>query len=453
MSCSQSRRGRAGAAGPAARVEPANERGSRVSTRRQARVRGAAPAARRRRRWAPCPATPASPAPATWRRPGAPVRGPRKNCRLAPTPSSTVASSASATSGVYCSRASAAPARRPRPADCAAAARPGARWRRRRRAHVHHRPQGARPGSGRSRAPAPARRTPGRRQASAGVWRPAAGSAGRRRSRGAWRAGVSKAPGSRPTQRRIAGRPRRLRIWTDSPARAPAPAAGGAWRGRRRRTDAGRRTQVAGLGRQMQPAQRFGADLGQPAEQGAAAAVPEDLLGGPERVRRFSGQTQSNCRGSSRQLIQLTILGACGAAPARSDAVSPAGTGPGAAGGSRPRRDAETAVRPGCPSASRHPAARPTAPHVRSAARRPARQLWRATRRDGCVRGLHGGVAEGAAGCCLLLYKYKGYLFSSSSPIDTVISSSNGIRLALPVFLLTTSPYVTGVTTACCSKR
>ena len=30
------------------------------------------------------------------------------------------------------------------------------------------------------------------------------------------------------------------------------------------------------------------------------------------------------------------------------------------------------------------------------------------------------------------LYVCKGYLFSSSSPIDTVISSSNGIRLALP---------------------
>ena len=30
------------------------------------------------------------------------------------------------------------------------------------------------------------------------------------------------------------------------------------------------------------------------------------------------------------------------------------------------------------------------------------------------------------------LYVCKGYLFSSSSPVDTVISSSNGIRLALP---------------------
>ena len=51
------------------------------------------------------------------------------------------------------------------------------------------------------------------------------------------------------------------------------------------------------------------------------------------------------------------------------------------------------------------------------------------------------------------LYFYKGYLFGSA-PIDTVISSSNGIRDYSPVFLLTTSPYVTGgVTTACCSKR
>ena len=31
-----------------------------------------------------------------------------------------------------------------------------------------------------------------------------------------------------------------------------------------------------------------------------------------------------------------------------------------------------------------------------------------------------------------ILLLYKGYLFSSSSPVDTVISSSNGIRLALP---------------------
>ena len=32
----------------------------------------------------------------------------------------------------------------------------------------------------------------------------------------------------------------------------------------------------------------------------------------------------------------------------------------------------------------------------------------------------------------LLLYVIKGYLFSSSNPVDTVISSSNGIRLPLP---------------------
>ncbi len=31
-----------------------------------------------------------------------------------------------------------------------------------------------------------------------------------------------------------------------------------------------------------------------------------------------------------------------------------------------------------------------------------------------------------------ILLLYKGYLFSSSSLINTVISSSNGIRLALP---------------------
>ena len=45
-------------------------------------------------------------------------------------------------------------------------------------------------------------------------------------------------------QRRIAGRPRRLRIWMDSPPGAGASASrkGRAWRGRRRRTDAGRRT-------------------------------------------------------------------------------------------------------------------------------------------------------------------------------------------------------------------
>ena len=42
------------------------------------------------------------------------------------------------------------------------------------------------------------------------------------------------------------------------------------------------------------------------------------------------------------------------------------------------------------------------------------------------------------------VFSPKGYLFSSSSPVDTVISSSNGIRIASPVFLLTTSPYVTG---------
>ena len=100
----------------------------------------------------------------------------------------------------------------------------------------------------------------------------------------------------------------------DSPPGAGASASrkGRAWRGGGGGRTQGDEQQVAGLGRQMQPAQRFGTDLGQPAEQGAAAAVPEDLLGGPERVRRFSGQTQSNCRGSSRQLIQVTILGACG---------------------------------------------------------------------------------------------------------------------------------------------
>ena len=195
------------------------------------------------------------------------ARGPRKNCRLAPRPAARW------------------PRRPARPRACIAAGpapvqRVGLGLRTARQQldlgrdgggagapMSAARPQGARPGSGRSRAPAPARRTPGRRQASAGVWRPAAGSAGRRRSRGAWRAGVSKAPGSRPTQRRIAGRPRRLRIWTDSPPGAGASASrkGRAWRGRRRRTDAGRRT----AGRWPGPPDAAGAairaDLGQPA--------------------------------------------------------------------------------------------------------------------------------------------------------------------------------------------
>ena len=35
-----------------------------------------------------------------------------------------------------------------------------------------------------------------------------------------------------------------------------------------------------------------------------------------------------------------------------------------------------------------------------------------------------------------MLYENKGYLFSSSSPIDTVISSSNGIRLPIPCVLV-----------------
>ncbi|KAG0923301.1 hypothetical protein G6F31_019565 [Rhizopus arrhizus] len=39
--------------------------------------------------------------------------------------------------------------------------------------------------------------------------------------------------------------------------------------------------QIAGLGRQMQAAQGFGAHVGQPADQGAAAAVLQDLFGGP----------------------------------------------------------------------------------------------------------------------------------------------------------------------------
>lgn len=34
------------------------------------------------------------------------------------------------------------------------------------------------------------------------------------------------------------------------------------------------------------------------------------------------------------------------------------------------------------------------------------------------------------------LYVCKGYLFSSSSPIDTVISSSNSIRLPIPGVLV-----------------
>lgn len=62
----------------------------------------------------------------------------------------------------------------------------------------------------------------------------------------------------------------------------------------------------------MQPAQRFGTDLGQPAEQAPQLPFLRICSAAQSASAGFSGQTQSNCRGSSRQLIQVTILGACG---------------------------------------------------------------------------------------------------------------------------------------------
>lgn len=103
----------------------------------------------------------------------------------------------------------------------------------------------------------------------------------------------ARTPGSRPTYSGASQTgPRRLRIWTDSPPGAGASArrkgAGGGVLRRAGRAQ-GDEQQVAGLGRQVQPAQRFGAHVRQPAEQGAATAVLQDLLGGPEGVQRFFG--------------------------------------------------------------------------------------------------------------------------------------------------------------------
>ena len=410
MSCSQSRRGRAGAAGPAAqRVEPANERGqgqhppagAPLAALRQQPGAGGGGRHAQRHPQVQCPHVVATSASARameelagWRpRPAA--RWPRRPARprVRSRPARRLA------------------ARRPRPAT-AAAARPGRDGGGAGAAHVHPHARKAR---GRGQGDHALLLQHGVRLGvvrpvrAYGVQRQAAQAGGDPEAHGG--RVFSKAPGSRPTQRRIAGRPPALEDMDGQSARRgrqrqPQGAGGVGGGGGRTQGD---EQQVAGLGRQMQPAQRFGTDLGQPAEQAPQLPFLRICSAAQSASAGFSGQTQSNCRGSSRQLIQVTILGAA-AAPARSDAVSPAGTGPGAAGGSRPRRDAETAARPGCPSANRHPAARPTAPHVRSAgSARAARQLGGATRRDGCVRGLHGGWLRGAAGCCLLLYKYTAY--------------------------------------------
>ena len=277
-------------------------------------VRGAAPAARRRRRWAPCPATPASPVPATWRRPGA-QRAATEELQAGAHAQQHGGLVGQRDLGVYCSRASAAP--------CSASASAC----------------GLRGSSSTwgAMAAAPARRmsirTPARRAAgvraitrscssTAYAWA-SSGQCGRMASSGRQRRQAA-------IQRRMAGgcfegaglqapcsgvsqAGPGARIWMDSPPGAgQRQPQGAAWRGRRRRTDAGRRT----AGRWPGPPDAAGAAIrdgpGAASRAGAAAAVPEDLLGGPERVRRFSGQTQSNCRGSSRQLIQVTILGACG---------------------------------------------------------------------------------------------------------------------------------------------
>ena len=352
-------------------------------------VRGAAPAARRRRRWAPCPATPASPVPATWRRPGAPARGPRKNCRLAPTPSTRwPRRPARPRACIAAGPARRLAARRPRPADCAAAARPGARWRRRRGAcpSTH-----ARKARGRGQGDHALLLQHGVRLGvvrpvrAYGVQRQAAQAGGDPEAHGGR---VFEGAGPRPTmQRRIAGRPRRLGYgWTVRP-RGRQRQQGRAWRGRRR-TDAGRRTAVAGLGRQMQPAQRFGTDLGQPAEQGAAAAVPEDLLGGPERVRRFFRADPEQLPGIQppahpgddigrvRRLHQRdrTPCLQLGQGRAQADLAH--------AGMRRQQLDQ---------AAHRPTAIRQLGRQRRMSGRQAARAAppagWRATRRDGCVRG------------------------------------------------------------------
>ena len=116
-------------------------------------------------------------------------------------------------------------ARRPRPADCAAAARPGARWRRPAR---------------RMSIRTPARRAAGVRaitrscSSTAYAWA-SSGQCGRMASSGRQRrqaaiqrrmaGGCFEGAGLQAhVQRRIAGRPRRLRIWMDSPPGAGASA-------------------------------------------------------------------------------------------------------------------------------------------------------------------------------------------------------------------------------------
>ena len=134
--------------------------------------------------------------------------------------------------------------RRPRPADCAAAARPGARWRAPARRMSIRTPAAARGRSGRSRALLQhgVRLGVVRPVRAYGVQRQAAQAGGDPEAHGGR---VLKAPGSRPVQRRIAGRPRRLRIWMDSPpGRQRQPqGAGVAWAAAadgRRATKAGR---------------------------------------------------------------------------------------------------------------------------------------------------------------------------------------------------------------------